>query len=199
VKKRTFFLAAAAVMALAVAASLGSIQLFDLNENANAKRFHTAWKDTYAAPGPMVRGVDAVVMARFVGTSPGRVAFSDNPEDAVPFELNHFVVEQGMKGVRSGAAITVERVGGVANGESIVLDADGGPYVAGEQYVLFLNKQPESNFYYVVNDQARFSVDREQRLVPVSDGAVATALRGSSVRELGARVRSEMTAARQAM
>ena len=198
-KKRTLFLASVAVMALAVASSLGSIQLFDLNENAGGKRFHTAWKDTYAAPGAMVRGVDAIVMARFVGTSPGRVAFSDNPEDAIPFELNHFVVEQGMKGVRSGAAITIERVGGVANGESIVLDADGGSYVAGEQYVLFLKKQPESSFYYVVNDQARFSVDREQRLVPVSDGDVATALGGSSVRELGARVRSEMIAARQAM
>ena len=198
-KKRTFFLAATAVIALAVASSLGSLQLFHQTHDADAKRFHTAWKDTYAAPGAMVRGVDAIVMARFVGTSPGRVAFSDNPEDAIPFELNHFVVEQGMKGVRSGAAITIERVGGVANGESIVLDADGGAYAAGEQYVLFLKKQPESNFYYVVNDQARFSVDREQRLVPVSDGDVATALGGSSVRELGARVRSEMIAARQAM
>lgn len=186
-------------MVLAIASSLGSIHLFELNEYASGKRFHTAWKDTYAAPGAMVRGVDAIVMARFVGTSPGRVAFSDNPEDAIPFELNHFVVEEGMKGARSGAAITIERVGGVANGESVILDADGGSYVAGEQYVLFLKKQPESDFYYVVNDQARFSVDRQQRLVPVSDGAVAAALRGSSVGELGARVRSEMATARHAM
>lgn len=198
-KKRTFFLAATAVIALAVASSLGSLQLFHQTHDADAKRFHTAWKDTYAAPGPMVRDVDAVVVARHIGASPGRVAFSDNPEDAVPFELNHFVVEQGMKGVKSGAAITIERVGGSVNGESVILDADGGPYVAGGQYVLFLKKQPESSFYYVVNDQARFSVDREQRLVPASDGAVAGALRGSSVRELGARVRSEMIAARQAM
>lgn len=196
-KKRTFFLASIAVIALAIASSLGSVQLLDLDQNASARRFHTAWKDTYAAPGAMVRGVDAIVLARFVGTSPGRVAFSDNPEDAVPFELNHFVVEQGMKGVKSGAAITIERVGGVANGESIILDADGGAYTAGEQYVLFLKKQPESTFYYVVNDQARFDVDRFQQLVPVSDGAVANALRGTSVRDLGGRVRAEM--ARQAM
>lgn len=197
-KKSTFFLASVAVIALAVASSLGSVQLFHQTHDADAKRFHTAWKDTYPTPGPMVRDVDAVVLARHVGSSAGRVAFSDNPEDAVPFELNHFVVEHGMKGVNSGAGITVERVGGVANGESIVLDADGGSYVAGEQYVLFLKKQPESDFYYVVNDQARFSVDRENRLVPVSDGPVATALRGISVREVGARVRSEM-ATRRAM
>lgn len=197
--KRTFSLAAVAVIALAVASSLGSLQLFHQTHDVDARRFHTAWKDTYAAPGPMVRDVDAIVLARHVGTSPGRVAFSDNPEDAVPFELNHFVVEQGMKGVKSGATITIERVGGTVNGASVILDADGGPYAAGEQYVLFLKKQPESSFYYVVNDQARFGVDREQRLVPASDGAVADALRGATVRDLGAQVRAELTPARQAM
>lgn len=191
--KRQLSLAAVAVVALAIAASLGSLQLFHGTHSVEGKRFHTAWKDTYAAPGPMVRDVDAVVLARHTGTSPGRVAFSDNPEDAVPFELNHFVVEQGLKGVRSGASLTVERVGGSMHGESVILDADGGPYVPGEAYVLFLKKQPESDFYYLVNDQARFSLDGDRRLVPVSDGSVATALRGSTVRELAARVRAEMS------
>lgn len=194
-KKSTFFFAAVAVIALAVASSLGSIQLFHDHDSA---RFHAAWKDTFDTPGAMMRGVDAIVLARYTGTSPGRVAYSDNPEDAVPFELNHFVVEQGMKGIAAGTSITVERVGGVANGESVVLDADGGPYVSGEQYVLFLNKQAESPFYYVVNDQARYGVDRDRRLVSESEGSVAGALNGATLRELGTSVRSELSI-RQAM
>ena len=193
-KKSTFYFATVAVIALAIASSLGSMQLFHDHDSA---RFHAAWKDTFDTPGAMMRGVDAIVVARHVGTSPGRVAFSDNPEDAVPFELNHFVVDQGMKGIAAGTAIAVERVGGVANGESVILDVDGGPFVQGEQYVLFLNKQAESPFYYVVNDQARYGVDRDRRLVSESEGSVAGVLSGTSVRELGASVRSELSARQQ--
>ena len=195
-KKSTFFVAAVAVIALAVASSFGALQLF--HDHDDAKRFHAAWKDTFVTPGMMMQSVDAIVVARHAGVSPGRVAFSSDPEDAVPFELNHFVVERGFKGVNAGTNITIERVGGVADGETVVLDADGGPYVPGELYVLFLKRQAESEYYYVVNDEGRFGLDREQRLLSVSEGAVASALQGMSVRELGARVRSEL-AGRKAM
>ena len=123
-KKSTFFVAAVAVIALAVASSFGALQLF--HDHDDAKRFHAAWKDTFTTPGMMMRGVDAIVVARHAGVSPGRVAFSSDPEDAIPFELNHFVVERGFKGVSAGTNITIERMGGVTNGEALVLDAHGG-------------------------------------------------------------------------
>lgn len=187
-RKSTYVFAALAVVALGVATSIGALQLFHQHDE---KRFHTAWKDTFQAPGQMIRSVDAVVVARHTGTSPGRVAFSDNPEDAVPFELNHFVIEQGMKGLAHGTTLTVERVGGDANGETVFLDADGGPYTPGQQYVLFVNKQPESSFYYVVNDEGRFNVEGG-RLASASEGGVAGAMRGMGLRELAGLVTAEL-------
>ena len=183
-KKTTFAISAVAVIALAVASSFGVAQALHPEHN----RFHAAWKDTYVEPAAMMRGVDAIVIARHVGTSPGRIAYSDNPEDAVPFELNHFVVERGLKGLPAGTAFTLERVGGDLDGMTVYLDADGGAYRKGEAYALFLNRQPESGFFYLVNDEGRFSVERDQ-LTPVSHGAVAGQLAGLNVEELAANVR----------
>ena len=187
-KKTTFAIAAVAVIALAVASSLTVVKAFQHDHN----RFHAAWKDRYTEPVAMMRGVDAIVVARMVGTSPGRIAYSDNPEDVVPFELNHFVVERGMKGLPAGAAVTVERVGGDAGGATVYLDADGGPYQQGETYVLFLNRQPETNFYYLVNDEGRFGLDSRNRLVPVSNGEVAQRMSGMDVNGLAAGVRDAL-------
>ena len=190
-KKTTFAIVAIAVIVAAGASSIGVVSA--LHEH-QSKRFHTAWKDVYVEAGDQIRGVDAIVVARLVGKSPGRVAFSDDPSDAVPFELNHFEVEQGFKGVRAGQTITVERVGGDVDGQRVFLDADGGEYTEGERYLLFVNRQPESSFYYLVNDQGRYSVNPEGQLRPVSpDGAVAAQLAGMNLGEFG-RLARESTA-----
>lgn len=146
--------------------------------------FHTAWKDTFDSARSMARGVDVIVVARMVGTSPGRVAYSTDPADALPFELNHFMVEQTIKGLPAGSALTVERVGGERDGSRIVLDTDGGLYEQGEQYLLFLNKQPESDFYYLVNDEGRFRTAPDGTLIAVSPhGAAASELHGATVEQ----------------
>lgn len=190
-KKTTFAIAAIAVIVAAAASSIGAVGAFHDHES---KRFHTAWKDIYAEPGDQIRGVDAVVVARLASKSPGRIAFSDDPSDAVPFELNHFVVEQGFKGVRAGQTITVERVGGAIDGQHVSLDADGGEYKEGERYLLFVNRQPESSFYYLVNDQGRYAVNAEGQLRPVSsEGAVSAQLAGMNLGEFG-RLAREATA-----
>lgn len=190
-KKTTFAFASVAVIAVAIAAGVSVVALQHSEERP---RFQAAWKDVFDQPQPMIRAVDTIVVARHVGTSPGRVAFSSDPDDAVPFELNHFLVERGLKGVRPGSSITVERVGGDRTGETVVMDGDGGPYVPGQLYVLFLNKQSESDFYYLVNDEGRYSVDSDQRLVAVAaHGNVAAALGGRSVGELASLIGSVMS------
>lgn len=190
-KKTTFAIVAIAVIVAAGASSIGAVNAFHDHES---KRFHTAWKDIYAEPGAQIRGVDAVVVARLVSKSPGRVAFSDDPSDAIPFELNHFVVEEGFKGARAGQTITVERVGGRIEGHNVYLDADGGEYTEGERYVLFVNRQPESSMYYLVNDQGRYAVNAEGQLRPVSsEGAVAAQLAGMTLGEFGRLAREEST------
>lgn len=182
-KKTTFAIAAIAVIVLAGASSIAGVNAFHDHES---KRFHTAWKDVYTEPGEQIRGVDGIVVARLVGKSPGRVAVSDGATDAVPFELNHFEVEQGFKGVRAGQTITVERVGGEIDGQRVFLDADGGEYTEGERYLLFVNRQPESSFYYLVNDEGRYAVNAEGQLRPVtSGGEVAAQLAGMSLGEFG--------------
>lgn len=178
--KTKFAIAAFLVTLTAVGTSLAVVESL----HPESPRFQAAWKDVFDQPEAMIRSVDAVVLARHVGTSPGRVAFSSDPGDAVPFELNHFTVERGMKGFRPDSALTIERIGGEQNGEVIRMDGDGGPFVAGDMYLLFINKQPESNYYYVVNDEARYAVGSDDRLESSSDGAVSSALRGKSVGEV---------------
>ena len=192
-KKSTFAVSALAVIILAAASSVAMVQFDHGDHNLT----HTAWKDVYVEPEAMVRGVDAVVVARHIGTSPGRVALSSDPSDAVPFELNHFIVERGFKGLQAGDSFTLERVGGVLNGDTILLDADGGPYVPGQEYALFVNRQPESEFYYLVNDEGRYAIDAERRLVPVRhDGAVSQRLAGLDVNAFGRNVREAVSRVR---
>ena len=190
-KRTTFAVAAFAVVAIAVASSVAMVELS--HEGSHGNRFHTSWKDVYTAPEPMIEDVHGVVVARHIGTSPGRVAFSSDPGDALPFELNHFVVERGLKGFKAGDSLTVERVGGDRNGERVILDADGGPYVPGQTYVLFVKAQEESEFFYLVNDEGRYSIDATERLVPVRDGGrVSSQLAGMTVSAFAAEVRGAL-------
>lgn len=184
-KKSTFFIALLTVAALGVTASLVSVQVFHSHDGRVS---HAAWKDVYESPMAQIHGVDAVVLARHVGTSPGRVVIGENPDDVTPFELNHFVVTRGMKGLGTGEPFTVERVGGDANGHTILLDADGGPYVPGQEYVLFVNRQQESDFYFLVNGEGRYFVGQNGELVAAVEdaGRVAPVLSGMPVEQFAA-------------
>lgn len=132
----------------------------------------------------MARDVDAIVVATWLGVSPGRVAYSSRGEDVLAFELNDFTVEEVIKGTGVGGSLTIERVATDQGGRQAVFDHDGGHFVPGTRYLLFLKKQPETSFFLQVNDEGRYVIDGRGRLRSSGSGAVADALRGRSLEEV---------------
>lgn len=185
-------LAVAAAVAAVVAFGSGWL-LFGMFHEAPVRAFSAAWAYRTDDPKLMARDVDAVVVATLVRTSPGRVAYSSDPSDSVPFELNEFRVEQGWKQLKTGALVTVERVGGAVNGERVLFDSDGGPYVTGQRYLLFLKKQPGSEVFYLINDEGRYALDGIERLVPAArSGRVADKLRNEPLQKVRALLQSAL-------
>jgi hypothetical protein len=143
-----------------------------------------AWKEKYRSTDELARRVDAIVLAEAVSVSPGRVAFSEGGEDALPFEVVQFRVTDGIKGFKSGDQVLIERAGGTDNeGHAVHVDIDGGEFEVGATYLLFLKRQEEGPYYYQVNDQGRFQVEGG-RLRAVTDDEVTAELRGRPVREV---------------
>ena len=118
-----------------------------------------AWERVFDSPRALARGADAVVVARVVDVRPGRVAYSDNGEDVLPFQVVELEVQRAIKGASEGERLLVERAGGTdPAGHSVFLDADGGDFEVGRDYMLFLSRQPEGDLFYQVNHQARYEV-----------------------------------------
>lgn len=145
-------------LVIAVAGLAGGALVGDNLLHQKVSSSHAAWAEIYSAPGEMARRVESIVVAKAVGVEPGRVAYSDNGEDALPFEVYQFEVEKAIKG-HGESTVFVERAGGVTpEGESVFLDPDGGPFEIGQTYLLFLKQQTDGPYYYQVNAQGRFRV-----------------------------------------
>lgn len=198
-KKSTFAIAAVAVIMVAAGASFVTGSIIHHYVNQPGQLSHMSWKDVYRDPVDAVQDVDVIVHARLAGTSPGRVAYSSDPSDYVPFELNHFIVEETLKGeLPSGQSLVVERAGGVVNGMKMVVDADGGDFETGNDYVLFLKAQPDTGYYYQVNDEGRYHVDSHGTLHRAAgNGAVTAAIEGKSIAELRSFVRDALRSERR--
>ncbi|HEX2049317.1 MAG TPA: hypothetical protein VHJ34_01650 [Actinomycetota bacterium] len=181
---RKRFLGVVLAVGLLGAATGGAVGA--MKKSQDARVVHASWVDVYERPGAMVRDVDAIVVARFLGATPGRVA-TGSAGESIPFELAKFAVERSLKGT-SAATVTVERVGGVAGGQQVVFESDGGSYTAGQRYVLFLKRQPGTGYYYLVNDQGRYTVTPRGLAPAAHHGAVADRLRGASLAGLDALV-----------
>lgn len=140
------------------------------------------WKEVYQTPAQMAARADAVVLARVAGVQPGRVAFSANGEDALPFQIVDFDVVRAFKGALTGDRISLERAGGTApDGRVVELDFDGGAFEDGATYLLFLKRQEDGPFFYQINHQARY-LEAEGRLWAVDpDDLVAKAFEGRPV------------------
>jgi len=108
----------------------------------------------------------------------GRLAQSEDASDTLPFQLVSFTVEHGFKGARAGDSLTVERVGGSADGESVYFDGDGGEFEPGGSYLLFLNRQDDGSYLYQVNDEGRYHVEGGRLKAVRADGRVAATLHG---------------------
>ncbi len=116
------------------------------------------WAKHYETLGQMVRDADAIVVARVMGTRPGRSMSTSQGAAVLPFTLVDLRVERAVRG-SVAALLTLEQTGGFDGERTIYIDGDGGPYDRGEQVLLFLKKQPESGYYYLVNPQGRFAVE----------------------------------------
>jgi hypothetical protein len=120
-----------------------------------------AWARVYESPSEMVQDVDAIALARAVGVEPGRVAYSENGEDALPFEVVSFEVIKGFKGTQGLDTLQVERAGGLTpDGKSVTIDFDGGAFVPGQAYLLFLKRQEDGPYFYQVNHQGRYALNK---------------------------------------
>lgn len=170
---------AAGVTGLAISATAGWM----MHAMDRGPRSQAAWKDKFENLQQMARGTDVVVLARAGAARPGRVAESDGGSDSLPFELVSFTVERGFKGARAGDVLTVERVGGSADGESVYFDGDGGAFEPGRRYLLFLKRQDDGSYFYQVNDEGRYHMEGGRLKAVREDGRVAATLHGRPAAE----------------
>lgn len=148
------------------------------------RRSAAAWKQTFNSLEGMTAGVDAIAVVRVTAVTPGRVAFSGDGGDALPFELVQTTVVQGIKGVGQGDAVTIERAGGTApDGAAVQLDIDGGEFEEGGTYLMFLKKQEDGPYFYQVNDEGRFRSEGGRLRAVRPDGDVAGVLHGRALGE----------------
>jgi len=150
-----------ALCGLSVSAMLGLKQHHDEKaQQPSRTRSAAVWKEVYKNPDEMVKSVDTIVLAQAIDRQPGRIAYSPNGEDVLPFEVVSFRVVDNIKGKKGDGIIYVERAGGVdPEGKSVYLDADGGDFEVGNSYLLFLKHQEDGPYYYQVNDQGRYQVE----------------------------------------
>jgi hypothetical protein len=141
-------------VALAIAVVGAASGMLVANSFTSAPPSHAAWKDVFEAAPQLARSVDSIVVAKAVGVEPGRVAYSDNGKDSLPYQVYEFEVINGVKGAQKGERVFVERAGG----PGLVLDVDGGPFELGASYMLFLNKQDDGPYHYQVNYQGRYLI-----------------------------------------
>jgi len=150
-----------ALCGLSVSAMLGLQQHQDEKVQVPSRSKSAAvWKEVYKNPDDMVKSVDTIVLAQAIDRQPGRIAYSSNGEDALPFEIVAFRVVDDITGKKGEGIIYVERAGGTDDaGNQVYLDADGGDFEIGNSYLLFLKRQEDGPYYYQVNDQGRYQVE----------------------------------------
>lgn len=136
-----------------------------VNERADEPRYHAQWKNVFRTTADLARGVDTIVLAKVVDVRDGRVAYSTNFEDSMAFQNVTLEVVRGLKGVRAGEQLVMERgAEGQEGGTSFAFDSDGGPVEVGQTYLLFLNRQEQGPYYYQVSDQGRFQLSGDTLL-----------------------------------
>jgi hypothetical protein len=167
--RRSFWTGTLIVLALGIATGrLAAGHFFPYQE---VHRTAASWKETFNSPQGLSRGVDAVVLAAAAQAVPGRIATSENGEDSLSFELVELDVVTGLKGVKTGERITLERAAETESG--FFLDADGGPFEIGQTYLLFLQRQEDGTYFYQVNNQGRFRVANDRLFAADPEDPVA--------------------------
>lgn len=134
------------------------------------RRSEAVWKEVFQTPSEMVRGVDAVVLARMIEARAGRMAGPAGGE--LQFEVVELEVLRGFKGAAAGERVLVERAR---------LDFDGGAFEPGATYLLFLRQQEDGPYFHQVNHQGRFLVVDGRLWASAPEDAVAAFFEGRPV------------------
>ncbi len=137
----------------------------------------TAWVYKGTDARELFDYADVVALVTVQETFPGRVVVVNEGEDKLPYQMVEFTVDQAVKGgVVAGDRYMLERAGGMdPDGIYHNIDADGGEYASGTQYLLFLKWQENnSGMFYLVNDSARYEV-RGNRLIGLDPDDAVTA------------------------
>lgn len=190
ISRKSFWLGTLAVVAAGLVAgvAIGDRLVHQPRHYAEA-----AWAQVFSSTADLTHGVDTIVLAQALDTRPGRVAYSDNGEDALPFQVTEFEVIRPMKGAREYDHIYVERAGGIdPEGQQVIVDADGGSFEQGRIYLLFLERQPDSDYFYQVNDQGRYTAEGAHVLAVNPNDPVAASLHGQTVEQAVARVEAAL-------
>lgn len=152
-----------------------------------------AWAEHFQSPVGLARGVDTIVLAQVLDVAPSRVATSDKGEGPLPFQTIELEVLHGLKGAAAGDRLLVERAGGTLKGHSVEITADGGAFVPGDVYMLFLKKQSDGPYHYQVNAQGRYHLEGKHFIAADPDDAVATSLHGATMEEGLAKVQAAVS------
>ena len=163
--KKIVVLSVALAFGVAAALAVGQIAA-STPEQVQAK---AQWAEVYRTPGGLIAGADLIVVARHVASQPGRVVGD------VPFTFNGFEIQSVLKGVHDERELVVEQTGGRRKDGRIFGIDDGGPFVPGDSYLLFLKEQGANGVYYQINHQARYQINRNGLLkgLDPADGVVA--------------------------
>jgi len=176
-----FALLAGVAVAGGLAAAVLAAPLFQVPTNS-PDAMRAVWANDYKSLGQMARDADAVVVARVEETRPGRSVPRSDGSEPLPFTLAEMSVQTVARG-RAPERITVEQTGGEAEGRIFHVDGDGGLYAPGQSVVLFLKKQPDTDYYYLSSPQGRFDVVRGKLRAVNPDDPVSQALDLRGIRE----------------
>lgn len=188
--RKSFWFATLAVVAVGL---MVGVTVADRIIHKPVESAHASWAEIYKSPRGLARSVDVIALAQALDVSPSRVAVSDKGEGPLPFQLIDFEVIHGIKGATPGDRLTVERAGGVSpQGHKVTVTADGGEFVPGEAYLLFLKQQPDGAYFYQVNDQGRFHLRGNHFIAVSPDDPVATRLHGVTLEQGLARVEAAL-------
>jgi hypothetical protein len=179
--KSTFLLSAAGAVVLALASERAVTRTFD--SRPTQSRHLAVWAYRPQDPAQMARDVDAVVVATLADVRPGRVVYASSELGNLSFELHEFVVEQAIKGPGAGEILTVERAAG-GPPEALIPDDDGGAYVKGRRYLLFLRRQSTTPLFYLVHPEGRYAVADDGVLTAATEGPVAALLSKQPLKEV---------------
>jgi hypothetical protein len=172
--KRIAVMSLALVLGVATALTVGHFAVA-APQTLHAK---AQWAEVYRTPGGLVSGADLIVVARHVAAQPGRVVGD------TPFTYNGFEIQSVLKGAHDGRELVVEQTGGLMDNDVILGIDDGGRFVPGRSYLLFLKAQGDHGVYYQINHQARYEINGDGTLRGVDPtDAVVAAFNGRTLDE----------------